>query len=414
MFVCACLCVSALIIVLTVHVFAFVVCCVFSVPPFVLMCCFSYRQIAVRPATKKGEQSVPSAVPTGYTPPVPARVPMPPRLPHPPAAHSPAQQTERVSPNDPNNTTIFIGILPLLFLVSSCHILFACCYVLCICQCEIVRLFACVLVCVHIINGYASGGVDYTVTMDLLKQYFAPYGEIKAVKIPPNKGCAFLEYATHEQAQRVLTEMPQVTQHMIMHYPRYSLLSFSFPSTVYVSCLCTSVCFPPMKLSLFVYVFTESVCTSVCVLKIICVCYVVWCVCVSYCSLVFSLFPLARLPCASTGVAPPNPQALWQFPLRPQTCYRTMPTVRVPQAQHRILQLLQTLRMARMGRRVRSAHSKRRKKRNPSNRSNGRECLRKRDKKTILQHCRITTHKDPCWIKIQNKRFRMREKVSCP
>lgn len=53
------------------------------------------------------------------------------------------------------------------------------------------------------------GGVDWSITPDLIKHYFAPWGEIKAVNMPRNKGCAFIHFAQHEQALKVLNECPQ-------------------------------------------------------------------------------------------------------------------------------------------------------------------------------------------------------------
>jgi RNA recognition motif-containing protein len=64
-----------------------------------------------------------------------------------------------LSPTDPNNTTVFIG------------------------------------------------GVDATITQDALYSYFSPFGDIQAVKIPQGRGCAFVEFTTHESAERVLESL---------------------------------------------------------------------------------------------------------------------------------------------------------------------------------------------------------------
>lgn len=40
------------------------------------------------------------------------------------------------------------------------------------------------------------GGVDSTVTDDVLRQLFSPYGELINVKIPVGKRCAFVQFAS--------------------------------------------------------------------------------------------------------------------------------------------------------------------------------------------------------------------------
>jgi len=51
------------------------------------------------------------------------------------------------------------------------------------------------------------GGIDASITYDLLKSYFSPYGEIVSVKIPLGKGCAFVEYTNHESAAKAIKEL---------------------------------------------------------------------------------------------------------------------------------------------------------------------------------------------------------------
>jgi len=51
------------------------------------------------------------------------------------------------------------------------------------------------------------GGIDPSVTHDILRSAFHPFGEIVGIKIPHGKGCGFIEFATHEQAAQVLKEL---------------------------------------------------------------------------------------------------------------------------------------------------------------------------------------------------------------
>lgn len=51
------------------------------------------------------------------------------------------------------------------------------------------------------------GGIDPSVTHDILRSAFHPFGEIVGIKIPHGKGCGFIEFATHDQAAHVLKEL---------------------------------------------------------------------------------------------------------------------------------------------------------------------------------------------------------------
>jgi RNA recognition motif-containing protein len=48
------------------------------------------------------------------------------------------------------------------------------------------------------------GGLDPNVTEDVLKQVFAPYGEVVHVKIPVGKRCGFVQFATRPSAEQAL------------------------------------------------------------------------------------------------------------------------------------------------------------------------------------------------------------------
>ncbi|KAK3143660.1 hypothetical protein QOZ80_4AG0303250 [Eleusine coracana subsp. coracana] len=48
------------------------------------------------------------------------------------------------------------------------------------------------------------GGLDPNVTEDVLKQVFAPYGEVVHVKIPIGKRCGFVQFATRPSAEQAL------------------------------------------------------------------------------------------------------------------------------------------------------------------------------------------------------------------
>jgi len=51
------------------------------------------------------------------------------------------------------------------------------------------------------------GGIDASVSHDLLRSGFQGFGEITQVKVPVGKGCAFIEFATHEGADKALTAL---------------------------------------------------------------------------------------------------------------------------------------------------------------------------------------------------------------
>lgn len=51
------------------------------------------------------------------------------------------------------------------------------------------------------------GGIDQTVTEDQLKAHFSHVGEVVFVKIPPGRGCAFIQFANHYQALSVIQTM---------------------------------------------------------------------------------------------------------------------------------------------------------------------------------------------------------------
>lgn len=69
------------------------------------------------------------------------------------------QQSQTLGPADPNNTTVFVG------------------------------------------------GIDPSVTHDVLRGAFSQFGEITGIKIPTGKGCGFVEFASHEAAAKVLQEL---------------------------------------------------------------------------------------------------------------------------------------------------------------------------------------------------------------
>jgi RNA recognition motif-containing protein len=48
------------------------------------------------------------------------------------------------------------------------------------------------------------GGLDPNVTEDVLKQVFAPYGEVVHVKIPVGKRCGFVQFVTRPSAEQAL------------------------------------------------------------------------------------------------------------------------------------------------------------------------------------------------------------------
>ncbi|XP_047062617.1 RNA-binding protein L-like isoform X1 [Lolium rigidum] len=48
------------------------------------------------------------------------------------------------------------------------------------------------------------GGLDPNVSEDVLKQVFAPYGEVVHVKIPIGKRCGFVQFANRPSAEQAL------------------------------------------------------------------------------------------------------------------------------------------------------------------------------------------------------------------
>lgn len=51
------------------------------------------------------------------------------------------------------------------------------------------------------------GGLSSQVTEDELRRYFAPFGDITYVKIPPGKGCGFVQYVQRHSAEAAITQM---------------------------------------------------------------------------------------------------------------------------------------------------------------------------------------------------------------
>ncbi|KAJ3341448.1 hypothetical protein HDU93_004849 [Gonapodya sp. JEL0774] len=51
------------------------------------------------------------------------------------------------------------------------------------------------------------GGLSGTVTEEELRQHFGPYGIITYTKIPPGKGCGFVQYADRQAAEQAITAM---------------------------------------------------------------------------------------------------------------------------------------------------------------------------------------------------------------
>ncbi|KAI9468513.1 MAG: hypothetical protein EXX96DRAFT_590902 [Benjaminiella poitrasii] len=51
------------------------------------------------------------------------------------------------------------------------------------------------------------GGLSSPVTEKELAHYFAPFGEIVYVKIPPNKGCGFVQYMSRVSAEQAIERM---------------------------------------------------------------------------------------------------------------------------------------------------------------------------------------------------------------
>ena len=51
------------------------------------------------------------------------------------------------------------------------------------------------------------GGLSAPIREDELRQYFSPFGEIMQVKIPPGKGCGFVQYALRHSAELAIQQM---------------------------------------------------------------------------------------------------------------------------------------------------------------------------------------------------------------
>ncbi|CAO3700151.1 unnamed protein product [Rhizopus microsporus] len=51
------------------------------------------------------------------------------------------------------------------------------------------------------------GGLSSPVTEDELRRYFAPFGEIVSVKIPPGKGCGFVQYVSRASTEKAIEKM---------------------------------------------------------------------------------------------------------------------------------------------------------------------------------------------------------------
>jgi RNA recognition motif-containing protein len=51
------------------------------------------------------------------------------------------------------------------------------------------------------------GGLSCPVTEEELAHYFAPFGDVTYVKIPPGKGCGFVQYVTRSSAEQAIERM---------------------------------------------------------------------------------------------------------------------------------------------------------------------------------------------------------------
>lgn len=51
------------------------------------------------------------------------------------------------------------------------------------------------------------GGLSAPIREDELRQYFSPFGEITQVKIPPGKGCGFVQYVSRQSAEIAIQQM---------------------------------------------------------------------------------------------------------------------------------------------------------------------------------------------------------------
>ncbi|KAI8147567.1 hypothetical protein BJV82DRAFT_508257 [Fennellomyces sp. T-0311] len=90
----------------------------------------------------------------------PVRVSMAtPKHQHSPASVSPQSKSPVMQANDPNNTTVFVG------------------------------------------------GLSAPIREDELRQYFSPFGEIVYTKIPPGKGCGFVQFVSRLSAETAIQQM---------------------------------------------------------------------------------------------------------------------------------------------------------------------------------------------------------------
>lgn len=51
------------------------------------------------------------------------------------------------------------------------------------------------------------GGLSSPIREDELRHYFSPFGEVTQVKIPPGKGCGFVQFATRQSAEMAIQQM---------------------------------------------------------------------------------------------------------------------------------------------------------------------------------------------------------------
>lgn len=51
------------------------------------------------------------------------------------------------------------------------------------------------------------GGLSAPIREDELRQYFSPFGDIMQVKIPPGKGCGFVQYVHRQSAELAIQQM---------------------------------------------------------------------------------------------------------------------------------------------------------------------------------------------------------------
>ena len=66
----------------------------------------------------------------------------------------------------------------------------------------------------------SAGGLSGGVTEDQLRALFAPYGDIVYVKIPPGKGCGFVQYVQRSAAEQAMQVMQVGRQFLHLHFRR--------------------------------------------------------------------------------------------------------------------------------------------------------------------------------------------------